>query len=103
MHACKSWLKAERSVIDPQLTICLGATAAQSVMGRAVKINQERGKVLQNSKGRFIAITTHPSFVLRVPEGAAQEKAYSDLVNDLRLYTTSIGLNSPLTVGSLVE
>ena len=69
IHACRSWLMSELTVLKPEIIVCLGGTAAQSVLGRAVKVTEERGKVLKASNGSNVFITVHPSSILRaLPE-----------------------------------
>src|SRR5690349_20382220 len=85
--ACRPWLVAELRVVDPQLVVVLGATAAKSLLGSGFRVTQHRGEVLteQTTLGeRKFLITVHPSSVLRVPEGE-REAAYAALVADLRV------------------
>src|SRR5690606_29052700 len=59
--ACRPWLEAELAVVDPDVVVCLGATAGRAVLGRTVRIGAERGEVLDGPDGRRAVITTHPS------------------------------------------
>ncbi|HYZ62707.1 MAG TPA: UdgX family uracil-DNA binding protein [Acetobacteraceae bacterium] len=82
--ACKFWLEIEREEIRPAITVMLGATAAQAVLGRTVTISRERGRPIAlegNSQG---FVTVHPSFLLRVPDPEAKEREYRAFVDDLR-------------------
>jgi uracil-DNA glycosylase len=83
--ACKPWLDAEIQVIHPKVVVCLGATAAQSMAGRAVKITQERGKFLESDSGVSIFITIHPSSIYRLREKDEQEKEYRRFVAEMKL------------------
>lgn len=80
--ACRPWLLAELDAVEPELVLCLGATAAQSLLGPDFRVTRERGKVvdLPMSAARVVS-TVHPSAVLRAPD---RESAYQDLVADLR-------------------
>ncbi|HEY1683507.1 MAG TPA: UdgX family uracil-DNA binding protein [Tepidisphaeraceae bacterium] len=83
--ACRPWLEAEFKVVQPKLIVCLGATAAQSLLGPAFRITKERGKPIDDPKwGRLIA-TVHPSSVLRAPDAAAREQAAADFAKDLKV------------------
>lgn len=82
--ACHPWLEAELTVVDPDVVVCLGASAGRAVLGRPVRIGAERGTVLEGPDGRATVITTHPSAVLRRRAHGGYEEAYEELVADLR-------------------
>lgn len=82
--ACHPWLEAELEVVDPDVVVCLGATAGRSVLGRAVRIGAERG-VLVEGAGRPTVITSHPSAVLRLRGKDGYDDAFAALVADLRV------------------
>jgi DNA polymerase len=83
VEACMPWLEAELAQVDPQLIVCLGATAARAVFGRPVTIGTERGRV-QKARGRPALVTIHPSAVLRVRDAADRASAKDGLIADLR-------------------
>jgi len=83
ISACKPWLEAELDAIEPELIVCLGATAAQSLMGRTFRITAQRGKFFPHPWAKQIVATVHPSAILRVPERYDEE--YALFVKDLRL------------------
>ena len=90
--ACLPWLQAEIARIRPALVVCLGATAAQAQLGRAVKVNLERGQVLERAVAGAgdggtpaLLLTFHPSYLLRLDQGTAASEAYDKFVADLRL------------------
>ena len=83
--ACKPWLEVEIQAIHPKVVVCLGATAAQSMAGRIVKITQERGKFLETDSGVTIFISIHPSSIYRLREKDEQEKEYRRFVADMKL------------------
>ncbi len=87
IHSCRSWLRSEISVIEPELIVCLGATAAQSVLGRAVKVNEERGNFQQASDGTAVFVTVHPASILRT-EGGMQVEAWNFFSQDLQKVKT---------------
>lgn len=84
MSACRPWLDHEVMVVKPKLIVCLGATAAQSMLGRAVKVLSERGTFFPGPHGSTIAITVHPSSILRTPGERERGEALRALVEDLR-------------------
>jgi DNA polymerase len=84
IEVCRPWLLAELDAVQPQRIVCLGATAAQSVLGRKVQIKAERGRLFPHA-GAQAAVTYHPSAVLRNPDMAAQERLLADLISDLTL------------------
>ncbi|PPF79455.1 uracil-DNA glycosylase [Subtercola sp. Z020] len=90
--ACHPWLEAEVDAIAPQVILCLGATAARSVLGRTASVTRERGQLLQAPDvaarlGRDVKVllTTHPSAVLRLRGEPTFDDAFAALVADLRL------------------
>ncbi len=78
---CKSWLDHELELIKPEIIVCLGATAAQAILGKVVKIKDVRGSLIQLKNNAKILVTTHPSAILRAREN--QEKAFADFLKDL--------------------
>jgi len=83
IRACRPWLDAELDLVKPRVVVCLGATAAQSFMGRTFKITQSHGKFYE-IEGKFQLIATlHPSAVLRMPSPEDRERARAELVQDL--------------------
>ena len=83
VHACGVWLEAERDLVRPRLTVALGATAAQALMGRAVSIGRERGRALAWANGDHGLITIHPSYLLRLPDPDAKRSEFEQFVADL--------------------
>jgi len=84
MSACKPWLEAEVAVLQPEVIVCLGATAAQSVVGREAKVTRDRGKIVPSPMCRQTLMTWHPSAILRAPDATARERMRTELVNDLK-------------------
>lgn len=82
---CRPWLEAELRSIQPELTACLGGTAAHSLFGAPVKVLQERGRLQPSPYGGEALVTVHPSSLLRMPDKGAQEKGYAQFVADLKL------------------
>jgi uracil-DNA glycosylase family protein len=82
--ACKPWLDAEIQAVRPKVVVCLGATAAQSTVGRTVRIMQERGTFLDGDSGAAIFITIHPSSIYRLREKDEQEQEYRRFVGEMK-------------------
>jgi uracil-DNA glycosylase family protein len=84
VRACAPWLRAELSVVKPDVLVLLGATAAQSIWGPQFRISKERGIVKQGELAPAIMATIHPSAVLRAPDSDARREMFQQLVQDLR-------------------
>jgi uracil-DNA glycosylase len=85
IRACRPWLERELDLVQPRLVVAMGATAAQSVFGKAMPIGRNRGRVLEGFGGIGALITVHPSYLLRIPEPDRKEEEYAMFVKDLRL------------------
>jgi uracil-DNA glycosylase family protein len=81
VEACRPWLEAEVARIRPELIVCLGATAAQALLGRSFRVTRQHGEVVASELGPTLA-TIHPSAVLRAPDD--RDEMYAGLVSDLR-------------------
>jgi len=87
IKACRPWLEAELTVVDPQLIVCLGSTAAKALLGSTFRVTQSRGQVLEHETPvgvRRVLATVHPSSILRTDE-AERDAAFAGLVADLRV------------------
>ena len=88
ISACRPWLEAELASIEPELVVCLGATAAQSLMGLGFRITKERGHFFPHQWAKQLVATVHPSAILRVPE--RYEEEYKLFIRDLRLIAAKV-------------
>ena len=84
IDVCKRWLLAEIDILKPRLLVALGATAAQSLVGKAVPVGRNRGAVVEIENARRAFITIHPSSLLRMPEPVDRQAAYVGFVAGLR-------------------
>jgi uracil-DNA glycosylase family protein len=82
--ACRPWLETEIAIVKPLLIVCLGATAAQALLGPGFRVLKNRGRMFETRWAPSLMVTVHPSSILRVEDSAGQERAYADLVADLR-------------------
>jgi uracil-DNA glycosylase family protein len=84
-HACHPWLDAEIARVHPRVIVCLGATALLSVVGPQAQVLKNRGEWLQTERGEPVIVTRHPSALLRMLDPDERERAYQELIADLRL------------------
>jgi DNA polymerase len=84
IERCRWWLERERAIVRPAAIVALGATAARSVLGRAVSIFKIRGRAQQLADGTVAMVTIHPSLLLRIRDAADKKRQYENFVSDLR-------------------
>ena len=87
--ACDPWLRSEIILIMPRILVCLGASAAQSLFGRAFRVTQMHGQWIENELAPNAMATIHPSAILRTP-GDLREAAFADFVSDLSIVAEAI-------------
>src|SRR5881398_3778131 len=80
--ACRPWLDAELEAIRPRVLVCLGATAAQALLGRDFRVSRQRGEVVPSPLADKAIATVHPSSILRADD-ETREQEYRELVRDL--------------------
>ncbi len=88
--ACRPWLEAEIEVVRPQTIVCLGATAAQSLLGRTFRLTKHLGELLPSPWCRFMVATYHPSSALRAPDSAERDRIRRQIGRDLQLAAGSL-------------
>jgi uracil-DNA glycosylase len=84
MTACRPWLDAELTVIQPRVLVCLGATAAQALLGRDFRITRQRGVPIDSPLAPNVLATVHPSSILRAGDDEARREQMDEFVADLR-------------------
>lgn len=82
--ACRPWLEAELAVVRPEVVVCLGATAAQALLGKDFRVTRQRGQMLASSLAPWITATVHPSSILRAPDDEARHRETELFVADLK-------------------
>jgi len=82
--ACRPWLDAELAVVKPDVLVCLGATAAQALLGRDFRVTRDRGRELDSDLAPHVLATIHPSAILRADPGT-RERERAALVDDLEV------------------
>jgi len=85
VKACRPWLEAELRVLEPEVVVLLGATAAQAILGATFRVTKDRGKIIDNDIAPAVIATLHPSAILRAPDEEAREMSFKLLVTDLKL------------------
>ncbi|HEX5425531.1 MAG TPA: UdgX family uracil-DNA binding protein [Candidatus Acidoferrales bacterium] len=82
--ACRPWLEAEIASIHPKVIVCLGATAAQALLGRDFRVTQHRGELLASPLAPHVMATVHPSSILRAPDEETRHEEMRRFVQDMR-------------------
>jgi DNA polymerase len=87
--SCRAWIDAELLVVRPQVVVCLGATAAQALLGKAFRVTRQRGEVVSLSTANFKSAASaiaswHPSAILRAPTSEQRAQMRAELESDLR-------------------
>ena len=89
--ACRPWLEAELAVVKPRALVLLGATAAQSCLGKDFRLTKHRGEALESDLADLVTATIHPSAVLR---GEDRDELFAGLVDDLRIVASFVALQT---------
>ncbi|MDB6057863.1 MAG: phage polymerase-related protein [Verrucomicrobiales bacterium] len=82
--ACRPWLDAEIALLKPKVVVCLGATAAQALLGRNFKVTERHGELIETNSGFHVMATVHPSAILRMPDDEARHRERERFTEDLR-------------------
>ncbi len=85
IKACRPWYERELATIKPALVMAMGATAAQSVLGKITPINKNRGHLIELDGSTQALVTVHPSYLLRLPDQEAKAREYKRFVDDLKI------------------
>ena len=83
--SCRPWLEAELDRVKPRIVVCLGATAAQALLGRGFKVTQQRGQLVEWDREPLALATIHPSSILRAADDEARQSEFAAFVADLRI------------------
>jgi DNA polymerase len=82
--ACRPWLEAELKIIRPKMLVCLGASAAQALLGRTFRVSQQRGQFVESPLASLVTATVHPSSILRAPDEETRRAERKRFVEDLK-------------------
>jgi DNA polymerase len=88
--ACRPWVEAELAVVRPEVLVCLGATAAQALLGRRVRVTRDRGRPLESALAPVALATVHPSSILRAPDDESRRRERAAFVDDLRVAAAAL-------------
>jgi uracil-DNA glycosylase family protein len=88
--ACRPWLEAELEVVQPHVLVCLGAVAAQALLGRGVRVTKDRGRRLESELAAVTFVTVHPSSILRAPDEQSRRRERALFVDDLRVAAAAL-------------
>src|SRR5437773_1177434 len=81
---CRAWPDAEIEVVKPRAIVCLGATAAQALLGAQFRVTRQRGEFVESPLAPHVMATVHPSAILRAPDGATRHAEMERFVDDLK-------------------
>jgi uracil-DNA glycosylase len=84
ISACRPWLEAEIDLIKPKIIVCLGATAAQALLGPKFRVSKQRGQFIESDLAPYILATVHPSSILRAPDDETRHAEKRRFVDDLK-------------------
>ena len=88
--ACRPWLDAELAVVRPEVLVCLGATAAQGLLGRGFRVTRDRGRLVDSELAPATLATVHPSSILRAPDEDSRRRERGLFVDDLRVAAAAL-------------
>ena len=88
--ACRPWLDVELALVKPLAVVCLGATAAQALLGAAFRVTQHRGEFVDSPLAPIVLATVHPSSLLRAPDPATRHSETEKFIDDLRLVARAL-------------
>jgi DNA polymerase len=86
--ACRPWVEAEIAVVRPRVLVCLGATAAQSLLGKQFRVTKERGTWVDSDLAERVTATIHPSSILRQQDEESRRREMDAFVDDLEMVAT---------------
>jgi uracil-DNA glycosylase family protein len=90
VSACKPWLEAEIRDVRPKIVVCLGATAAQGLLGNSFRVTRQRGEFFPSELAPWITATVHPSSILRAEDEASRQKEMAEFIRDLEGVATRL-------------
>jgi uracil-DNA glycosylase len=90
IRACRPWFDAELKVVKPEVLVCLGATAAQSLLEKTFSVTRQRGQFVRSPLAPHVMATVHPSSILRARDHESRQSQFRAFVDDLRKITNLI-------------
>jgi uracil-DNA glycosylase len=89
--ACRPWLDAEISTVKPDAIVCLGATAAQTLLGKQFRVSTQRGEFVRSTLAPLVMATIHPSAILRAPDDESRHSEMARFIEDLKKLAKALG------------
>jgi uracil-DNA glycosylase len=100
VSACRPWLETEIVLVKPRILVCLGAVAAQALLGRNFKVSAERGRFVDSTLAPRVTATVHPSSILRARDDESRREAMEQFVADLRIVAAELARSTAGRAGS---
>lgn len=91
ISACRPWLETEIALVRPHALVCLGATAAQALLGKSFKVSRQRGEFVASSLAPLVIATVHPSSILRAPDDESRRAEMERFAADLKKVARQVG------------
>jgi uracil-DNA glycosylase len=91
--ACRPWVEAEIRLVKPKVIVCLGATAAQALLGPQFRVSKQRGQFIESTLAPYIMATVHPSSILRAPDDETRHVEKREFINDLKKVASVLSKN----------
>ena len=88
--ACRPWLDAELALVQPRVLVCLGATAAQALLGRQFRVTRQRGQFVESPLAPRVTATVHPSSILRAPDEETRRQEMKAFIEDLAMVARAL-------------
>jgi uracil-DNA glycosylase family protein len=92
IEACRPWLDAEIRLVKPEIIVCLGATAAQALLGKTFSVTRQRGQLVESTLAPNVIATVHPSSILRARDEVSRQLQISEFVADLKKVASLLGI-----------
>ncbi len=90
IEACRPWLEAEIAAVKPRVIVCLGATAAQTLLGREFRVSRQRGQPIPSPLAHIVIATVHPSSILRAPDEQSRRSEMQHFIDDLKIVADAL-------------
>src|SRR4051812_11362454 len=84
IQACRPWLESELQAVKPKILVCMGATAAQALLGKNVSVTRTHGQTVSSTLAPIAIATMHPSSILRATDATSRQQKMSEFINDLK-------------------
>ena len=90
IEACRPWLEAEIAAVKPRVIVCLGATAAQTLLGKEFRVSRQRGQPIPSPLAHTVIATVHPSSILRAPDEQSRRSEMQRFIDDLKIVADAL-------------